>query len=254
MTLGAGCSLQIRSDPQAVADAVAEQLLAALQRGAVLGLATGRTMQPVYAALRARLHGLDNLQRAAVLALWRSFNLDEYVGLGPCHPQSFSAFMNEALVGPLGLAPGQLQVPDGLAPDPAAEAGRYSRLVAAAGGLDLQLLGLGSNGHIGFNEPPCAQDAPCRCLRLSPSTRQQNASAFGGRATAVPEQAITLGTFEILAARQVLLVVTGAAKAAMLRRSLQEPPCPEVPASWLQHHPRLRVIVDAAAASALQLP
>jgi glucosamine-6-phosphate deaminase len=125
--------------------------------------------------------------------------------------------------------------------------------VAAAGGIDLQLLGLGSNGHIGFNEPPCPPDAPCRCLPLSAATRRQNAAAFGGHADAVPGRAITLGTRDILAAHQVLLVVTGAPKAAILRRTLEEPPGPEVPASWLQNHPRLQVIVDAAAASALQL-
>lgn len=253
MTLQDGLQLQIKPDPQAVARAVAELLLGSLQRGAVLGLATGRTMQPVYGALCARINALPDPQRAAVLAGWRSFNLDEYVGLGPRHPQSFAACMNQALAVPLGLSPGQLQLPDGLAVDSAAEAVRYSRLVGAAGGIDLQLLGLGSNGHIGFNEPPCPPDAPCRCLQLSPATRQQNASAFGGQADAVPEQAITLGTRDILAARSVLLVVTGAAKAAILRCSLQESPCPEVPASWLQNHPRLQVIVDAAAASALQL-
>jgi len=245
--------LLIRPGPQAVADVVAALLLAALQRGAVLGLATGRTMQPVYGALCARIASLEAPQRAALTAGWRSFNLDEYVGLGPQDPQSFVACMNQALAVPLGLAPGRLQLPDGLAADPAAEAERYSRLVAAAGGIDLQLLGLGSNGHIGFNEPPCPPDAPCRCLQLSPATRQQNAAAFGGLADAVPGRAITLGTLDILAARQVLLVVTGSAKATILRRTLEEPPGPEVPASWLQNHPGLQVIVDDAAASALQL-
>lgn len=253
MTLQDRRHLQIKPDAQAVADAVAGLLLAALQRGAVLGLATGRTMQPVYGALCARIASLAAPQRAALTAGWRSFNLDEYVGLGPQDPQSFTAFMHQALAVPLGLAPGQLQLPDGLAADPATEAGRYSHLVAAAGGIDLQLLGLGSNGHIGFNEPPCPSDAPCRCLPLSAATRRQNAAAFGGHADAVPGRAITLGTRDILAAHQVLLVVTGAPKAAILRRTLEEPPGPEVPASWLQNHPRLQVIVDAAAASALQL-
>ena len=105
---------------------------------------------------------------------------------------------------------------------------------------------------MGFNEPPCAADAPCRCLSLSQATREQNAAAFGGDPLAVPGQAITLGTAEILRSRRVLLVVTGAAKAEILRRSLQEPPCPEVPASWLQRHPHLEVVVDQAAAAALQ--
>jgi len=236
-----------------VAAVVAERLHRALERRAVLGLATGRTMEPVYAALRERLLTLPQQQRRALLAGWCSFNLDEYVGLGPEQPTSFAAFMQQHLAGPLQLGPGGLQLPDGLAPEPDQEAGRYGEAVLAAGGIDLQLLGLGSNGHVGFNEPPCAADAPCRCLSLSQATREQNAAAFGGNPLAVPAQAITLGTAEILRARRLLLVVTGAAKAEILRRSLQEPPCPEVPASWLQRHPHLEVVVDQAAAAALPL-
>ena len=137
--------------------------------------------------------------------------------------------------------------------DPVELACRYSAAVMAAGGIDLQLLGLGTNGHVGFNEPPCSAAEPCRCLVLRLATREQTAAAFGGDPAAVRERAITLGTAEILAARRVLLVVTGAAKAQILRRALQEPPCPEVPASWLQHHPQLEVVVDQAAAAALEL-
>lgn len=235
-----------------MAAVVAEALHRALERRAVLGLATGRTMEPVYAALRERLIALPQPQRRSLLEGWCSFNLDEYVGLGPQHPTSFAAFMQQQLAEPLRLLPGCLQLPDGLAPEPDQEARRYGAAVVAAGGIDLQLLGLGSNGHVGFNEPPCAADAPCRCLALSRATREQNAASFGGDPLAVPAQAITLGTAEILKARQVLLVVTGAAKAEILRRALQEPPCLEVPASWLQRHPQLDVVVDRAAAAALQ--
>jgi len=160
--------------------------------------------------------------------------------------------MASHLGAPLGLPLQQLNLPDGRAGDPAAEAARYGAAVLEAGGIGLQLLGLGSNGHVGFNEPPCAADAPCRCVQLSWATRIQNAAAFGADPAAVPEQAITLGTREILQARSVLLVVTGAEKAPILRRALQEPPCEQVPASWLQHHPQLRVIVDAGAAAALK--
>ena len=109
------------------------------------------------------------------------------------------------------------------------------------------MLGLGLNGHIGFNEPPCGAEARSRCVNLSVSTRTQNAGAFGGSPQAVPEQAITLGLAEILAARQILLVVTGAAKAAVLQRLLQDPPGPQLPASWLQLHPAVTLIVDRAA-------
>ena len=249
----AGLNLQIAVDAAAVAEQVALQLLEALETGDPVGLATGRTMEPVYAALRQRLAGWSAARRERLLAGWSSFNLDEYVGLGPADPGSFAAEMAAALATPLGLVPGQLQLPDGLAADPDAEAQRYSAALAAAGGIGLQLLGLGSNGHVGFNEPPCPADAPCRCLALSEDTRRQNAGAFGGDPAAVPERAITLGTAQILAARRVLLVVTGSAKAEILRRTLQEPPSPAVPASWLQRHPQFTVLVDAAAASALEL-
>ena len=245
------CALQVEPDEHAVAEAVAARLLEALGESRPVGLATGRTMEPVYAALRRRIAGLPAPERQALLAQWRSFNLDEYVGLGPEHPGSFAATMATALGEPLELLPGRLQLPDGRAADPEAEAHRYGAAVAGAGGIGLQLLGLGSNGHVGFNEPPCGAEAPCRCLELSAATRLQNASAFGGDPQAVPPRAITLGTAEILAADRVLLVVTGGAKAEMLRRALLEPPSMEVPASWLQGHPRLTVMADAAAASAL---
>jgi len=245
--------LEVLPDAAAVAERVAGLLLAALERGQTLGLATGRTMEPVYAALRRQLHACPLAQRQRLLRGWRSFNLDEYVGLAAGDAGAFATEMALALEGPLALAAGCLQLPDGRAADPQLEARRYGEAVAAAGGIGLQLLGLGANGHVGFNEPPCPAQARCRCLQLSAATRHQNAGAFGGDPAAVPERAITLGIAEILAAEQLLLVVTGAAKAEILRRSLQEPPDPQVPASWLQHHPQLRVVADAAAAAALQL-
>jgi glucosamine-6-phosphate deaminase len=250
---GDGSGLAVLPDAAAVAESVATRLLAALEQGHTLGLATGRTMQPVYAALRRQLASWELSRRHRLLSRWRSFNLDEYVGLAAGDTGAFATEMADALGRPLGLAPGCLQLPDGRAADPQREARRYAEAVVAAGGLRLQLLGLGSNGHVGFNEPPCSADAPCRCLVLSEATRRQNAAAFGGDPAAVPARAITLGTADILAAEALLLVVTGAAKAEILRRSLQEPPCPAVPASWLQRHPRLQVVADAAAASALQL-
>ena len=198
-----------------------------------------------------QLGALPSRERQELLAGWSSFNLDEYVGLGPSNPESFAASMERALGAPLGLAPGQLQLPDGLAPHPEREARRYGQAIAAAGGLGLQLLGLGDNGHVGFNEPPCAAAAPTRCLELDPSTRRQNAGLFAAGLAAVPERAITVGLAEILAAETVVLVVSGEAKAEVLRRSLEEPPQPQVPASWLQGHPRLKVLVDGAAASRL---
>ena len=246
-------TLRVEPDSAGVAALVAERLHQALASRAVLGLATGRTMEPVYAALRLRLQHLPQPELRPLLQGWCSFNLDEYVGLGAHQPTSFRAFMDQQLGAPLGLEPGQLRLPNGLALDPAAEARRYTEAISAAGGIDLQLLGLGVNGHVGFNEPPCSASEPCRCLELSAATRQQNAGAFGGDPAAVPTRAITLGMAEILAARRTLLVVTGAAKAQILRRALREPPCPEVPASWLQQHPQLEVVLDQAAAALLEL-
>lgn len=236
-------------DAAAVAAAVADHLLRARRAWPELplGLATGRTMEPVYRALVARVMAHPPPQREALVRGWRSFNLDEYVGLGAAEATSFAAAMRRQLGDPLGLTAAQLRLPDGLAADPAAEARRYAAELAAAGGLGLQLLGLGLNGHVGFNEPPCGPEAICRCVRLSDATRVQNADAFGADPTAVPTRAISLGLAEILAARELVLVVTGAAKALVLQRFLGEPASPALPASWLRQHPRLTVVVDQAA-------
>ncbi|MBM5797166.1 MAG: glucosamine-6-phosphate deaminase [Cyanobacteria bacterium M_surface_7_m2_040] len=238
-----------RGDAAAVAEWVAERLLQARLDwpDKPLGLATGRTMEPVYRALVARVEGWPAARRDAVLKGWRSFNLDEYVGLGPEDPGAFTAEMRRQLGRPLGLEPRQLRLPDGLASDPLAEAAQYGAELRAAGGIGLQLLGLGLNGHVGFNEPPCGPQAACRCVLLSAATRAQNAAAFGADPAAVPSRAITLGLAEILAAQELLLVVTGAGKRSILARLLHGAPDPELPASWLQQHPRLSVVVDQAA-------
>lgn len=239
----------VENDGAAVGLRVADSLLEALLLPAArpLGLATGRTMEPVYAALLRRLADLETSRRRALLQGWSSFNLDDYVGLGPDHPASFQAAMRRHLGDPLGLPASALRVPDGDAADPEAEARRYGAAIAAAGGIGLQVLGLGENGHIGFNEPPCPADAPTRCVDLREATRRQNASAFGGDPDRVPRRAITVGLAEILAAEKVLLVVLGSAKATILRRVLEGPPQAQLPASWLLAHPDLTVIVDRAA-------
>jgi len=217
-----------------------------------LGLATGRTMEPIYTSLARQVNELEPAERQELRRHWCSFNLDAYVGLDGADPRSFAAEMASRLTSPLGLDPSRVHLPDGQAADPHAAAECYAAQLAAAGGIGLQLLGLGLNGHVGFNEPPCPADAPCRCIELSPTTRRQNAGAFGGSQEAVPERAITLGLREILAAERLLLVVTGAAKAEVLARALQEPPTPELPASWIQHHPRALVVADGEAAALLQ--
>ena len=240
-------------DPDALADWVASLLLQERLRRPErpLGLATGRTMEPVYAALVRQVKELPPQEQRELRRRWCSFNLDAYVGLDRADPGSFAAEMANRLTAPLGLDPERVHLPDGRAADPHAAAECYRAQLAAAGGIGLQLLGLGLNGHVGFNEPPCAADAPCRCLELSPVTRHQNAGAFGGDPDAVPKRAITLGLREILAAERLLLVVTGAAKAEVLARTLQEPPTASLPASWIQHHPRALVVADQEAMRAL---
>ncbi len=236
-----------------LADQLAARLLEEVlgTRPRPLGLATGVTMEPLYAALARRVAALTDPQRRLLRQSWCSFNLDEYVGLGPEDPASFTATMARLLRLPLGLDPGGVHCPDGLAPDPEAEAQRYRLSLAAAGGLGLQVLGLGLNGHVGFNEPPCGPEASTRLIALTEATRRQNAAGFDGQAAAVPAQAITLGLAEILSARQLVLLVTGEAKAGILARALVQPPTPDVPASWLQRHPDLLVLADPAAAAGL---
>lgn len=241
------------SDPAGLADWVASLLLRErlLRPERPLGLATGRTMEPIYASLVRQVKGLTPAEQQELRKHWCSFNLDAYVGLDRADPRSFAAEMTSRLTTPLGLDPEQVHLPDGQAADSHAAAECYAAQLAATGGIGLQLLGLGLNGHVGFNEPPCDAEAPCRCVELSPATRQQNAGAFGGNPEAVPQQAITLGLREILAAERLLLVVTGAAKAEVLARALREPPTPELPASWIQLHPRALVVADGAAAALL---
>jgi len=215
-----------------------------------VGLATGRTMEPLYRALAERVSALQPGQRLQLQRGWSSFNLDEYLGVPAVDPRSFAAFMAHHLVEPLALDPGQVHLPDGAAADPHAEALRYRQAMRTAGGIGLQLLGLGLNGHVGFNEPPSGAETPCRVVELSPLTRQQNAPAFGGDPAAVPARAITLGLADILAAEQVVIVVTGAAKGEVMARLLHQPPSPELPASWLQRHPAVTLIADRAACGA----
>jgi glucosamine-6-phosphate deaminase len=244
-----GLELIELDDARAVAGRVAALVLTERLRHPArpLGLATGRTMEPVFIALARDLALLPSTEREAVRRDWLSFNLDEYVGLTAADPRSFAAVMARLVVAPLGLDPARVLLPDGRAVDPDTEAHRYAAALAEAGGIGLQLLGLGLNGHVGFNEPPCGPDAVCRCVPLSAITRHQNATGFGGDPCVVPERAITLGLAEILAAERIVLVVTGSAKAEVLRRCLEEPPTPELPASWLQSHPAVTVIADGAA-------
>ena len=254
-----GIAVQSRPEPVALMEAIVDHVIdhfdSALeqQRFKPLGLATGRTMEPFYRVLVERLAAWPAPRLAHLKRCWLSFNLDEYVGLPAADDHSFAAYMHDQLGRHLELAPQQLCLPDGMAGDPAQEARRYAAAVQDAGGIGLQLLGLGSNGHVGFNEPPSPAGSRCRVVTLKRATRIQNADAFGGDPDRVPERAITLGLDEILAADEIHLIVTGAAKAEILRTALLDPCRAEVPASWLQLHSRVHLWVDDAASAHLPL-
>lgn len=227
------------------ADMIARQV--ATKPASVLGLATGGTMEPVYATLVAEARaGRFDMARA------KTFNLDEYVGLSPDHPQSYRHFMQEHLFGPLGMARDSTFLPNGDAADPAAEAERYDHAIAAAGGIDLQLLGLGANGHIGFNEPTSSLASRTRVKTLTRRTIEDNARFFGAGET-VPRYAITMGIGTIMEARSVVLLATGGSKAAAIAAMVEGPVSARIPASVLQFHRDTTVICDEAAAAHLQL-
>lgn len=213
----------------------------------VLGLATGRTMEWVYDELAAlhRREGLD-------FSRCTTFNLDEYIGLPGDHPFSYHEYMRRFLFSRVNVDPGRTHLPDGMAADLDAECARYEELIRLSGGIDLQLLGIGADGHIGFNEPLSALRSRTRQKALTPSTIRQNAPLCGGDPAKMPRRALTMGVGTILEARECLMLVTGAAKAEILARAVEGPITAMVTGSALQLHPRCRVIVDEAAAARLQ--
>jgi glucosamine-6-phosphate deaminase len=204
-------------------------------------------MERVYAEL-ARRHREDGLD----FSLCRTFNLDEYVGLAPEHPDSYRQYMNRLLFRNVNIDPRNTHVLNGIAPDLGAECARYERQIVECGGIDLQLLGIGSDGHIGFNEPLSALQSRTREKALTPSTRGQNAALFGGDMQRVPARALTMGVGTIQESRRCLLLVTGQEKAAILARAVEGPITAMVTASALQLHPRCTVIIDEDAAADLQ--
>jgi glucosamine-6-phosphate deaminase len=212
--------------------------------GLVLGLATGTTMMPLYRRLVARQAAGDiSFARVTI------FCLDEYAGLSFEHPASFRRYLHCHLLDKVDLPIDRALLLDGAAADPAVECANYERKIAAVGGIGLQLLGIGANGHIGFNEPGSSFDSRTRLVALSPETRADNASAFDPEPA--PEQALTMGIGTILDARELLLVATGGAKSAALAAAIDGPVSTEWPASALQLHPRATIVCDAAAARGL---
>ena len=228
-------------------EAVADEITALVgeRPEAVLGLATGSTMVGLYAALRARVDaGELSLSRV------RTFNLDEYLGLGAASPQSFSAFMDRHLFGPCGIGADQVLFP--AAPGAAEwDAGAFEDAIDAAGGIDLQLLGLGRNGHIAFNEPGSRRASRTRVVPLAEHTREDAAATFGGLEH-VPTHAVTMGVGTILEARRIRVLAFGAHKAPAVGRILSGAPGEEVPGAFLSGHPDVRLHLDAEAASRIE--
>ena len=211
----------------------------------VLGLATGGTPLGIYRNL-AELHRSGQLNFSSVTSL----NLDEYVGLAPEDSRSYAYFMEQNLFSHVNIKPEHCHIPSGLAKSVDAECRHYDQLISVLGGIDLQLLGLGNNGHIGFNEPGTSFDAETHCVALSESTRQANARFFD-TIEEVPTHAITVGIKTIMQSKKILLCVNGESKAEILREVLFGPVTPSVPGSILQNHSNLTIIADADACSCL---
>jgi len=240
--------VQIATFPTAeLAAAHVAGLVVDLLRGrpdAVLGLPAGNTPLPVYTELiRRRRAGEVSFARA------RAFILDEYLGLPPDHPATFRRMTSEAFFDHVDFQAGYARAPEIGAGDPKLEATHYEARIVAAGGLDLALLGIGSNGHIAFNEPGATFDSRSRVITLADDTRRALLPSFG--AEPVPTQAITMGIGTILDARRCVLIAFGAGKADIVARAIEGPATAQVPASSLQIHPDALVVLDEAAASRL---
>ena len=216
-----------------------------LKPDSVLGLATGSTPIGMYKQL-IEWYNKGDIDFSQV----HTVNLDEYLGLAPTHDQSYRYFMQANLFDHVNVPPENTNVPNGLAPDPEAECARYNQVIADLGGIDVQVLGMGHNGHIGFNEPEEAFELETHVVALTDNTIDANARFFASR-DEVPRQAITMGIKSIMQARHILVVVSGADKAEIVKRAFFGPVTPKVPASILQMHPHVSLVADEAALSLL---
>jgi glucosamine-6-phosphate deaminase len=218
----------------------------------VLGLATGGSPLPLYESLRRAVVAGADLSRV------RGFALDEYVGLPPDHPASYHSVIAREVVEPLGLSPDRVHVPNGMAADLPAACAAYEQEIRDSGGIDVQILGIGTDGHIGFNEPTSSLTSRTRIKTLTQQTRRDNARFFGPADSAdsverVPRHCLTQGLGTIMEARQVVLLASGERKADAIANAVEGPVAASCPASVLQLHQHATVIVDEAAASRLRL-
>ncbi len=216
-----------------------------LKKNSVLGLATGSTPVGLYRCL-VEGYNKGDLDFSQV----RSVNLDEYQGLSREHDQSYFYFMNDNLFKHVNIDTAETYLPDGTNMDAEGECSRYHEVIASMGGVDLQLLGIGNNGHIGFNEPDDYFPENTHCVRLTDSTIQANARFFASEAE-VPRYAYTMGIGEIMAARRILILASGKAKAPIIKEMLTGPVRPQVPASILRSHNNASLVADEEALSLL---
>jgi glucosamine-6-phosphate deaminase len=234
-----------------LAQAVAGRIGGELRRNpsAVLGLATGGTPLATYAELRRR-HAAGTIDFSSAT----TFNLDEFAGIDASHPGSFRRYMDVKLFDSVNLEPQRIYFLDGIAGDLDAECARYEEAIEHVGGIDLQLLGIGANGHIGFNEPDETLAARTHRVRLHDQTRRDNAALFGGDPSRVPSEALSMGMGTILKSRAIVLMAIGARKARCVERAVNGPITTRLPASFLQLHRDVELFVDGGAASLLVLP
>jgi glucosamine-6-phosphate deaminase len=239
-----GIRICIEADYKTMSRKAAEFFTAALAKkpDGVYGFATGSTPEGMYGELVNMHH-----EKEADLSRLTAFNLDEYHPIRQNDPQSYFTFMRRQIFDAVGIDPSRTNIPSGEAADPVAECEAYERRIAEAGGIDLQILGIGTNGHIGFNEPAESFSAKTSHVPLSEITIQANARFFEN-ADDVPRYALTMGIRSIMMARRIMLLASGESKAAILRDSLKGPITPLVPASVLQLHPDVTVFADEAAA------
>ncbi len=237
----------IRPDSKAAAHVVAAMVAKRIRAkpSCVLGLATGATMELVYAEL-VRMHREEDLD----FSLVRTFNLDEYDGLAPDHPNSYRYYMNEHLFNRVNIDLRNTHLPHGMAPDFRVECQRYEDLIKECGGIDIQLLGIGRSGHIGFNEPLSALHSRTREKALTPTTIRQNEGFFPSPEM-MPRRGITMGVGTILEAKSIALLVTGSEKAEILAKAVEGPVTSMISATALQLHAHCHVIVDDDAAAEL---
>jgi glucosamine-6-phosphate deaminase len=214
---------------------------------AVLGFATGNTPLPLYREL-VRLHRETGLDFGGVT----TFNLDEYVGISPAHPSSFHSYMWAHLFSHVNVPKERIHIPDGLTADIPAYCRQYEQAIRSAGGIDIQVLGIGTNGHIGFNEPTSSLSSRTRIKTLTEESRKHTAAGFGGPG-GVPTHVITVGLGTIMDSRMCLLLAFGKKKARAVARAVEGPVTAMVPGSVLQMHPRTVAVLDRDAASELEM-